>query len=670
MLVSSSFARQPLLAVVLVFGFWSAFGALILRLQQVLFGEPSGPAGEVKAILCAAVSSSRARADGRALAAGAGGALVPRRRRAVGMTRMSERLAALIAERTPVAGHRPWPRYRDRRRGVGHDRAGARRRAAAICSACGATRTRSISRCASPAQPQPCVVSLRMTTSDFPSVGRFTRRRSGSSARCAIFMASRRSARRTAVRGSITAPGACARRSARGRRRCGAIRPMYDFLPAKGEGLHQIPVGPVHAGIIEPGHFRFSVNGETWRGWRSGSATSTKASTGSSPTPISTRAAKRRRAHLRRFAPWPTVLPLLARSRRRCGSIRRRARKILRGVMAELERIANHLGDIGAICNDASFSLIHAHCGIFRERVLAAADRAFGHRLMMDRVVPGGVRGSRHRAPRAACRSCSTRSRSRSPRSCGSMTTRRPCRIAPARPASSARTWSTQWAAGGHVGRASGRNFDSRRDLPYAPYNDAPFEVPVFTAGDVDARVWVRIREVEQSIALLRHWLGNLPSGPARVELRDGSGEGIAMTEAFRGDVLVCVRIEATAASRGPCARRVMVPVAAVGGRDRGQHRRRLPALQQIVQLLVFGARPLMRTLLLRSLFLRPVTVAGAAARCGCAAERGCDPRRAWPRAGGEGTALFGALDHHPRGRCRLLQRLRAGNPCAQQCGL
>jgi len=66
----------------------------------------------------------------------------------------------------------------------------------------------------------------------------------------------------------------------------------------------------------------------------------------------------------------------------------------------------------------------------------------------------------------------------------------------------------------------------------------------VVAAGVKDERVWVRIREVEQSIALLRHWLGNLPSGPARVELRDGSGESIAMTEAFRGDVLVSVRIE------------------------------------------------------------------------------------------------------------------------------
>ena len=57
----------------------------------------------------------------------------------------------------------------------------------------------------------------------------------------------------------------------------------------------------------------------------------------------------------------------------------------LRALMAELERLANHFGDIGAVCNDASFSLMHAHCGVLRERTLRAADACFGHRLMMDR---------------------------------------------------------------------------------------------------------------------------------------------------------------------------------------------------------------------------------------------------------------------------------------------
>src|SRR5262249_2907373 len=64
----------------------------------------------------------------------------------------------------------------------------------------------------------------------------------------------------------------------------------------------------------------------------------------------------------------------------------------LRALMAELERIANHLGDIGAICNDACFALTHAHCSILREEVLRAAAASFGHRLMMDQIVPGGVR--------------------------------------------------------------------------------------------------------------------------------------------------------------------------------------------------------------------------------------------------------------------------------------
>jgi Ni,Fe-hydrogenase III large subunit len=102
-----------------------------------------------------------------------------------------------------------------------------------------------------------------------------------------------------------------------------------------------------------------------------------------------------------------------------------------------------------------------------------------------------------------------------------------------------------RWAAGGFVGRASGRSFDARRDLPYAPYNEAKFEVPVLDRGDVDARVWVRIREAEQSIELLKRLLNDIPNGETRVSLPkfEGTREGITMTEAFRGDVLVWVRI-------------------------------------------------------------------------------------------------------------------------------
>jgi Ni,Fe-hydrogenase III large subunit len=102
-----------------------------------------------------------------------------------------------------------------------------------------------------------------------------------------------------------------------------------------------------------------------------------------------------------------------------------------------------------------------------------------------------------------------------------------------------------QFAAGGYVGRASGRAFDARKQPGYAPYDQLAFEVPVLTAGDVNARVWVRIREVEQSLALIEQIARRLPDGAVRIEVAPGSEtrEGLALVEGFRGDVLAWVRI-------------------------------------------------------------------------------------------------------------------------------
>ena len=98
----------------------------------------------------------------------------------------------------------------------------------------------------------------------------------------------------------------------------------------------------------------------------------------------------------------------------------------------------------------------------------------------------------------------------------------------------------------GHVGRAAGRGFDSRRALPYPPYDRLEFEVPVLPQGDVDARVRIRIREVEQSLALVAQILDSLPTGPVLDELTPGTGAGLAFAEAFRGDVMVWVRLDAS----------------------------------------------------------------------------------------------------------------------------
>jgi len=103
--------------------------------------------------------------------------------------------------------------------------------------------------------------------------------------------------------------------------------------------------------------------------------------------------------------------------------------------------------------------------------------------------------------------------------------------------------YAKNFAAGGYVGRASGREFDARRTPSYAPYDALSFEVPVLRDGDVNARVWIRIREVEQSLNLIDQILGRLPAGVIAAPVEAKGGEGLALVEAFRGDVLVYVRI-------------------------------------------------------------------------------------------------------------------------------
>ena len=150
----------------------------------------------------------------------------------------------------------------------------------------------------------------------------------------------------------------------------GASR-RYPFLAAEGEGLHQIAVGPVHAGIIEPGHFRFTANGET--------VVRLEERLGYVHKGIEV-AVRRRRVCSKaaqlagRVSGDSTVATSIAFARaveQRSASCAPARAQWLRALMAELERIANHLGDIGAVCNDAAFSLMHAQCSELREHVLA-----------------------------------------------------------------------------------------------------------------------------------------------------------------------------------------------------------------------------------------------------------------------------------------------------------
>jgi Ni,Fe-hydrogenase III large subunit len=217
----------------------------------------------------------------------------------------------------------------------------------------------------------------------------------------------------------------------------------------------------------------------------------------------------------------------------------------LRALMAELERLANHFGDIGAICNDASFSLAFAECGILRERTLRAAEACFGHRLMMDRIVPGGVTDDLGEGGIEAVRALLETVRTSFPGVVEIYDNTASLQDRTVTTGYLSPTLARAFGAGGYVGRASGRAFDARKAVAYAPYDELEFEAPVRDDGDVNARVWIRIREVEQSLKLIDQILERLPKGRLHTDRAKSGGarEGLALVEAFRGDVLVAVRI-------------------------------------------------------------------------------------------------------------------------------
>src|SRR5665811_924370 len=324
-----------------------------------------------------------------------------------------------------------------------------------------------------------------------------------------------------------------------------SISTAYQFLPTEGESLHQIAVGPVHAGIIEPGHFRFTVNGETVvrleqrLGYAHKGIESLMA--GASIEKASRLAG--------RTSGDSTVAYALAFANavEAATAVQVPARAVfLRALMAELERLANHFGDIGAVCNDASFALMHAQTGILRERCLRAAEACFGHRLMMDAIVPGGIARDIAADGAAHVQALLTEVRRMFPRLVELYDNTASLQDRTVNTGIVKPDYVRQFGAGGYVGRASGRAFDARRTPGYAPYIDLRFDVPILDAGDVNARVWIRIREVEQSLSLIEQILNYLPAGTIQAAVKPNGKicEGLGLTEAFRGDVLIWLRLD------------------------------------------------------------------------------------------------------------------------------
>src|SRR5262249_15814827 len=187
-----------------------------------------------------------------------------------------------------------------------------------------------------------------------------------------------------------------------------------------------------------------------------------------------------------------------------------------------------------------------AQWGVLRERTRRAADSCFGHRLMMDRVVPGGVACDLGAGGMAAVNTLLAEVRRVFPRLVGLYDNTASLQDRTAQTGILRPDYARQFGAGGYVGRASGRTFDARKAPRYPPSGALPFEVPTRAPGDGNGRVGIRMEEVEQSLALIEQVTRRLPEGAIKADVK-GAGdirEGLGLAEAFRGDVLAWVRLD------------------------------------------------------------------------------------------------------------------------------
>jgi Ni,Fe-hydrogenase III large subunit/Ni,Fe-hydrogenase III component G len=312
---------------------------------------------------------------------------------------------------------------------------------------------------------------------------------------------------------------------------------FHPFRPVTGEGVFQIPVGPVHAGIIEPGHFRFGVAGEpvlylqlrlfyVHKGtekrferlpWRHGVFL---AESISGDTAV---------GHALAYA---HAIERLAGV-----SVPSRARA-LRVALLELERVYNHTADIGALATDVAFTVPASRAQVLREGLVRLQDQLFGTRLLRGTIALGGVKRDLSPQGRDGLRAHLHAFEKefddliRLLIDAGTFTDR----------VDGTGILSNQAARDlgivGMAARASGVDADFRRDHPHDGYEALRFQVPVEDGGDVRARLMIRAREVEQSLLILRQVLDTLPDTPLVAPLPErlpSRSSALGWVEAWRG---------------------------------------------------------------------------------------------------------------------------------------
>ncbi len=323
----------------------------------------------------------------------------------------------------------------------------------------------------------------------------------------------------------------------------GADEP-YRFVPVDGVGVHEIAVGPVHAGVIEPGQFRFSVVGEKVLRLEQRLGFTHKG-VARRFEQLDAHGALRLAARISGDSAaafgWAYCMALEA-----LADVQAPPRALhLRALLLERERIANHLGDLGAIANDAGFGFALAQFARMKEDWLRLNAQAFGARYPMDALRPGGV---------ATDLSADAAARLRAHGETLEVEAQRLRDIVDEHEGLHDRLRGTgrvepelarRLGMLGLAGRASGQALDLRALAGCAPYDAFGLRARMDEGGDVAARFNVRFDELFDALHLCRELLDTLPAGPLHAPLPQSPppGVGLGLVEGWRGPVLIALHL-------------------------------------------------------------------------------------------------------------------------------
>lgn len=313
----------------------------------------------------------------------------------------------------------------------------------------------------------------------------------------------------------------------------------YRFFAMAGEGLHEVAVGPVHAGIIEPGHFRFQCHGEEVfhleirLGYQHRGAEQ-----------LLLRSHPERRLAVAESVAGDTAV---GHAWAYCSAIESLGSVVvppraeaIRGIALELERLANHAGDLGALCNDVGFLPGSAYLGRLRGEFLNLTARICGNRFGRGLLVPGGVRFDIPDPMRREMERVLVRAERELEEVMGMVFETNTIVSRFEKTGVLTSKSARELGIVGPAGRASECDRDVRRDHPCGIYKSNPISVPVRTEGDVMARAVVRWRETKESLRFVKSVLGALPAG----ELKTGPGSPkpdaaiVSMVEGWRGEIV------------------------------------------------------------------------------------------------------------------------------------